>query len=520
MPASWSVYHEDPAYAFVGECKDSDQGIYHTLFSFSCFETYPFPPVQNGAGPNQWFDGCIAVIDDDDTGESISNPGAIGMGCIYSDIYPVTGFDEVYVAFAYQNEPISNFGDFTVEVFNGQTWINILSENTSINGNANLSITQTQNPAMQFRFCYDDQNQWAFGAAIDNFTLTGIHWVPVPTCTDLIQNGNETGIDCGGSCPPCPTCYDGIMNGDETGIDCGGKCQACPTCYDGIMNGDETDIDCGGTCIACPTCYDNIQNGNETSTDCGGSICVACPTCNDGILNGNETDIDCGGNCDACPVRVKLRVFLEGFYDADINEMSTTLSSLMLIPQNQPFSNAPYHFIEEITGSGLNENTVDWVLLEARSATDSLLVLQRKAALLTKNGIIINYDGSSGVVFENLVDGVSYYFVIHHTGHLPIMSANPIVVSNNIAFDFTFSASQAAGSGSLKLIGEKYVMYGGDINGNGIVNASDYNLWSENSAGVNIYSSVDCDGNGVINNLDYNIWYANRSKISFPLLVY
>ena len=49
-----------------------------------------------------------------------------------------------------------------------------------------------------------------------------------PTCKDGIQNGTETGIDCGGSCPPCPTCKDGIQNGDETGVDCGGSCpRAC-----------------------------------------------------------------------------------------------------------------------------------------------------------------------------------------------------------------------------------------------------------------------------------------------------
>ncbi len=54
---------------------------------------------------------------------------------------------------------------------------------------------------------------------------------PSPTCTDGIQNGDETGVDCGGSCPACsisPTCDDGIQNGDETGIDCGGSCKTCP----------------------------------------------------------------------------------------------------------------------------------------------------------------------------------------------------------------------------------------------------------------------------------------------------
>ncbi|MGB2015141.1 MAG: M43 family zinc metalloprotease, partial [Flavobacteriales bacterium] len=96
-----------------------------------------------------------------------------------------------------------------------------------------------------------------------------------PTCDDGIQNGDETGIDCGGSCAACPTCNDGIQNGDETGVDCGGSCAACPTCDDGIQNGDETGVDCGGSCAACATCEDGIQNGDETGVDCGGS-CTPC----------------------------------------------------------------------------------------------------------------------------------------------------------------------------------------------------------------------------------------------------
>lgn len=52
---------------------------------------------------------------------------------------------------------------------------------------------------------------------------------PNSTCSDGKQNGDETGVDCGGSCPPCrePSCYDGIKNGDETGVDCGGSCLEC-----------------------------------------------------------------------------------------------------------------------------------------------------------------------------------------------------------------------------------------------------------------------------------------------------
>ncbi|PHI21304.1 hypothetical protein CEQ90_02580 [Lewinellaceae bacterium SD302] len=127
-----------------------------------------------------------------------------------------------------------------------------------------------------------------------------------PTCNDGIQNGNETGVDCGGpDCAPCFNCNDGIQNGSETGVDCGGPdCVACPTCNDGVQNGSETGVDCGGPdCVACPTCNDGVQNGSEAGVDCGGPDCVACPSCSDGIQNGNETGVDCGGpDCAACPV--------------------------------------------------------------------------------------------------------------------------------------------------------------------------------------------------------------------------
>ena len=56
------------------------------------------------------------------------------------------------------------------------------------------------------------------------------------TCSDGILNGDETSVDCGGSCPgPCPSCSDGLQNGLETGVDCGGpacaacQCSLCPS---------------------------------------------------------------------------------------------------------------------------------------------------------------------------------------------------------------------------------------------------------------------------------------------------
>ena len=120
-----------------------------------------------------------------------------------------------------------------------------------------------------------------------------------PTCTDGVQNGDETGVDCGGSCTPCVTCNDGVQNGDETGIDCGGSCSPCNTssCADGAQNGDETGIDCGGSCSPCDTgggeCTDVtltliLDNyGSETTWAIasaeGGSIVASGGPYNDGI---------------------------------------------------------------------------------------------------------------------------------------------------------------------------------------------------------------------------------------------
>jgi len=147
--------------------------------------------------------------------------------------------------------------------------------------------------------------------------------VPCPTCDDDVQNGRETGMDCGGSCVPCPTCDDNIRNQDETDVDCGGSCEPCDlgkacrapfdclskscigkrcqeaSCADGIVNQDEEGIDCGGSCVPCTTCDDDVQNGRETGMDCGGP-CIPCPTCDDNIRNQDERLVDCGGECRAC----------------------------------------------------------------------------------------------------------------------------------------------------------------------------------------------------------------------------
>lgn len=74
----------------------------------------------------------------------------------------------------------------------------------------------------------------------------------------------------------------------------------CPDdCTDGVQNGTETDVDCGGpTCAAC-TAGQGCNSGSDcASLVCTGNICQMA-TCSDGVQNQGETDIDCGGPCGA-----------------------------------------------------------------------------------------------------------------------------------------------------------------------------------------------------------------------------
>src|SRR5581483_193449 len=118
-------------------------------------------------------------------------------------------------------------------------------------------------------------------------------------CMDMVQDGMETDVDCGGSgaghCNPCGDGKKCLVGTDCKSMVCtAGKCQTA-TCTDGVQNNAETDTDCGGgTCPKCgPTKKCSIGN------DCVGGQCGAnmtcTPDCSDSVQNNNETDIDCGG---------------------------------------------------------------------------------------------------------------------------------------------------------------------------------------------------------------------------------
>ncbi len=126
------------------------------------------------------------------------------------------------------------------------------------------------------------------------------------SCNDGELNGSESDLDCGGDC--ARKCDDGelcqVGEQDCKNRVCGndGRCLAA-ACNDDLQNGDETALDCGGSCTAKCAVGSGCELGDR---DCESGVCdgagsCAEPTCNDGVKNGDEVDVDCAGSsCGLC----------------------------------------------------------------------------------------------------------------------------------------------------------------------------------------------------------------------------
>jgi hypothetical protein len=112
----------------------------------------------------------------------------------------------------------------------------------------------------------------------------GVHLIPCETGTCL-----PTTIE--------DSCHDRVLDGDETDVDCGGSCRACGFDAVCVVASDcQTGVCDAGTCAA-PTCSDGIQDGFEQGVDCGDGQCGNCTGDICGEDAGCHSHVCSGGKC-------------------------------------------------------------------------------------------------------------------------------------------------------------------------------------------------------------------------------
>ena len=213
--------------------------------------------------------------------------------------------------------------------------------------------------------------------------------------------------------------------------------------------------------------------------------------------------------CNTC-VEVKATAFLEGAYNAVTGEMRTGLTNIMEL--EQPYNRPPWNYDGTESLQTVPNDMVDWVLLEIMNSDFEML--ERRAALLRKDGTIIDFDGTESVTFYELTANTAYHIVVRHRNHVAVLSSNMISLPNAAPYDFSQSGAMYGSNVQAKQIDtNKYGMIAGDFNADGVIIVTDFNIFREDLSLISEYVVGDCNFDGNVTVTDFNYYRPNISFI-------
>ncbi len=215
---------------------------------------------------------------------------------------------------------------------------------------------------------------------------------------------------------------------------------------------------------------------------------------------------------------VQLQAFLEGPYLVN-GSMRTDLETQNLLPNAQPFNQAPWNYNGSESMTTSLTDIVDWALVELRDMNDNTSIVGQTAALLQNDGTLISSNGSALVRFPGIPAG-DYYVSIKVRNHLAVMSANAISLPNATALDFS-DPTQLSEAASVFDMGDGYyALYAGDFNADGAMTVLDFNEYTADTENILNYIANDCNMDGLVTIHDYNLYRKNMSQIAAPPLQY
>ncbi len=279
-------------------------------------------------------------------------------------------------------------------------------------------------------------------------------------------------------------------------------------------------------CEAAPTDLSNNITGQSGGTWSGGSYISPSGLFNPNNLNTGDYSVTytvgqagCTGTqthtvpVAACTTTGKFKVFLGGCYVGS-GTMATKLRQGNLLPLQQPYNIAPWHYMGSESAVSLPANAVDWVLVELRNAADNTIIEAQAAGLLLNNGSIVNANDLTDLTFVGIEAG-SYFVIVRHRNHLAVMSAQPVNLPNTTQYDFTSTVAATFGvQQTYNIVGSTvFAMRPGDIDANGLITVADYNQYEPQISAINVYQTGDLNLDRSVTVSDFNLYLPNSSFI-------
>ncbi len=212
------------------------------------------------------------------------------------------------------------------------------------------------------------------------------------------------------------------------------------------------------------------------------------------------------------PVSLQSKAFLQGpliGVTSPNTLMRDDLRAQGLLPLSSPYASwspitaTPNTTPAVFATTGANA-IVDWVFVELRSAVSAATVVDSRAALIQRDGDVVDVDGVSSLTFSVAIAG-NYYVAMRHRNHLGVMTRTTIPLSATTAtVDFrqlstptftytgTTSYSQVTIDQAQVIVEQGVAMWAGNAyNDNEPVAPHDYVIYQGTNNDVNvIYQQV------------------------------
>lgn len=233
-------------------------------------------------------------------------------------------------------------------------------------------------------------------------------------------------------------------------------------------------------------------------------------------------------------VNVSSRIILQGAYDATTGLMHDKLLSKGVLPDEQPYGISPFTYAgeerlsSEVRNATGQDAVVDWVLLELREAAGAFDVIAQRAAVLQRDGDIVEPDDGAVVINFPSVSSGSYRLGVRHRNHQGILTGAPLTFGQTVTVvDFTHPATPVEGNHAQTTSTPFQLMRVGDINqdhaliavgvGNDNGRILSTVLTAENNTGLNASYIVEAYDSSDLN-LDGRVIYVGPGNDTGQLL--